>query len=75
MLTLNRSLKEEIVIGNELIVLKILNLNYHEVRLGILAPNDMSVHRREIFEKIKSTNLAEKNRKLTISNNTKLLRN
>lgn len=52
MLVLTRSPNEEIVIGDESIVIKVLNVVGQQVRLGITAPDNLSIHRREIYEKI-----------------------
>jgi len=52
MLVLTRAIGEEIVMGNESIIIKVLQVCGHTVRLGIEAPPEMSVHRREIYERI-----------------------
>ena len=50
MLILTRRIGENIIIGDN-IVIRVLDIN-HQVKLGIEAPQDISVHREEIYEKI-----------------------
>lgn len=52
MLVLTRHRDEDIVINNEIIV-KVLEIRGDKVRLGIEAPQEMPVHRREVHEAIK----------------------
>ena len=56
MLILTRRVNESLMIGDE-IKITVLGVKGSQVRLGIEAPRDVSVHREEIFERI----LAEKN--------------
>lgn len=57
MLVLTRKVSEEIIINNEIVV-KFLKINNRgQMVIGIEAPKNMPVHRREIQEKI---NLIEK---------------
>jgi carbon storage regulator len=51
MLVLSRTLEEEIVIGGNITV-KVLEIIGTRVRLGIVAPRDVPVHRREVYDKI-----------------------
>ena len=51
MLVLSRLKEEEIVIGDDIRV-KILEVRGDKVRLGITAPRDVSVHRKEIYDAI-----------------------
>jgi carbon storage regulator len=53
MLILTRRISETIVIG-ENIEIAVLGVKGNQVRLGIEAPKAVSVHRKEIYEKIKS---------------------
>ena len=53
-LILTRGKEEEIVIGDEIVVVRVMELRHDRVRLGIKAPSDIHVHRREIYEAIKS---------------------
>lgn len=55
MLVLSRKLDEEIVIGDN-IVLKIIEIRGDKCRIGIEAPRDTTVHRREVYDAIKAQN-------------------
>jgi len=54
-LILTRKLGESITIGNEIKV-TLLECQGKQVKLGIIAPKDIKVHREEIFEKIQEEN-------------------
>jgi carbon storage regulator len=58
MLILSRKLNECIVIDGSVIV-KVLKIDRENVKLGIQAPQEMSVHRQEIFELIQKRKLAQ----------------
>lgn len=51
MLILSRAKNEEIVIGGNIVV-TVVGIGGGDVRLGITAPKDVSVHRREVQVKI-----------------------
>lgn len=51
MLVLSRKRDEQIVIGHN-IVITIVDVRGDKVRLGIDAPQEVSVHRREVYEAI-----------------------
>ena len=51
MLVLSRRIGEDIIIGDD-IHAKILGIQGKQVSLGIEAPEDVSVHRQEIYQKI-----------------------
>lgn len=51
MLILSRA-KEEAIVINHNVVIKVLSIDGKKVRLGIEAPNDVSVHRKEIEDRI-----------------------
>lgn len=51
MLVLTRERDEEIVIGDGVIV-KVVDIRGDKVRLGIIAPTEISVHRREVYDEI-----------------------
>ena len=53
MLILSRKPGETIIIGNDIKV-TILNVANHQIRIGIEAPKDVPVHRKEIYEKIQT---------------------
>ena len=52
MLVLSRKKNESIVIGEDIVV-AVVDIRHDKVRLGIEAPKEVSVHRREIYEAIK----------------------
>ena len=53
MLVLSRKKDQSIIIGDNLIRIKIVDSNYQNVRVAIEAPKNLSVHREEIYYKIK----------------------
>jgi carbon storage regulator len=56
MLILTRKLGERITIGGN-IVITLLEITGSQVRLGIEAPKGISIHRQEIYERIRQQNL------------------
>lgn len=56
MLILTRRVSEEVMIGDD-IKIKILGVKGNQVRIGVAAPEDVSVHREEIYQRV----LAERN--------------
>jgi carbon storage regulator len=52
MLILTRRVGETVVIGDEVQV-TVLGVKGNQVRLGVNAPRDVSVHRQEIYERIR----------------------
>jgi carbon storage regulator len=56
MLVLSRQRDESIVIGDNVIV-TIVDVRGDRVRLGIEAPREVSVHRREVYDAIQRENL------------------
>ena len=57
MLALTRKKGESIIVGDNIEVV-VLGIAGEQVRLGIIAPKSISVHRKEIFEQIRSENKA-----------------
>ena len=51
MLVLSRKKNESIVINND-IVITVVEIRGDKVRLGIVAPKDVPVHREEVYEAI-----------------------
>lgn len=56
MLVLTRKLHQSIVIGEGIEVV-VLEVRGEQVRLGIKAPKDVAVHRKEVFDQIQQANL------------------
>lgn len=52
MLILTRRIGETVVIGDD-ISITVLGVKGNQVRLGVNAPRDVSVHREEIYQRIK----------------------
>ena len=52
MLILTRRVGETLVIGDD-ITITVLGVRGNQVRVGVTAPKDVSVHREEIYERIK----------------------
>jgi carbon storage regulator len=52
MLILTRRISESIIVGDDVKV-TVLGVKGNQVRLGIDAPKDISVHREEIYDRIK----------------------
>ena len=55
MLVLTRKDNESIMIGNEIEV-KVLDLKDNQVKIGIVAPRSVTVHRREVYLAIQAEN-------------------
>ena len=55
MLVLSRPRDESIIIGDD-VVITIVDIRGDKVRLGIDAPQDIPVHRREVYEAIQREN-------------------
>lgn len=53
MLVLSRKVDEEIVIGKDIRVM-VIEIRGDKVRLGIKAPKEVSVHRKEIYDVIQN---------------------
>jgi carbon storage regulator len=58
MLILTRRVGESVVIGDDVSV-TILGVKGNQVRIGVTAPMDVSVHRQEIYERIKKEEAGE----------------
>lgn len=56
MLVLTRKVQQSIVIGDDIEVV-VLEVRGEQVRLGIRAPKDVTVHRKEIYAQIHEENV------------------
>lgn len=54
MLVLTRSVGERLFIQDGLIKIQVLEVKGNQVRIGIEAPKEVSVHREEVFNRIKT---------------------
>lgn len=59
MLILTRRIGETLMVGDEVTV-TVLGIKGNQVRIGVNAPNDVAVHRQEVYEKIqKEANVSQ----------------
>jgi carbon storage regulator len=52
MLVLTRACGEDVVVGGGLLTIRVLEVRGSRIRLGIEAPSNLPVHRREIYDSI-----------------------
>ncbi len=52
MLILTRRVSETLIIGSEEVTVTVLGVKGNQVRIGIDAPKDVQVHRKEIWQRI-----------------------
>ena len=55
MLVLTRKINEKIVISTDIVV-TVLSIERDQVKIGVEAPKDISIHRKEVFEEIVRSN-------------------
>lgn len=53
MLILTRRVSEALIIGDDVVV-NVLGVKGNQVRIGVEAPKDVSVHREEIYKRIQA---------------------
>lgn len=58
MLILTRRVGESLVIGDE-VTITVLDVKGNQVRVGVTAPRDVTVHREEIYERLKAEDLQQ----------------
>lgn len=61
MLILTRRVGETLMIGNDVTV-TVLGVKGSQVRIGVNAPKDVTVHREEIYERIQSEGRQDRDR-------------
>lgn len=61
MLILTRRISETIMIGDDVTV-TVLGVKGNQIRLGITAPDDMAVHREEVYDRIHNQGEPERGR-------------
>ena len=59
MLVLSRRPDQQIVVGNEDVVITVTEISGDKVKLGIDAPKEVPVHRREVYEAIQRNQTGE----------------
>ena len=59
MLVIQRRKEEQIRIGDDVIV-RVLDIVGNSVKLGIIAPRSVAVHREEVYEEIRRENQASR---------------
>lgn len=58
MLILTRKVGESLLIGDDVSV-TILNIRGNQIKVGIKAPNDVPVHREEIYQRIQEAKVQQ----------------
>lgn len=61
MLILTRRVGETIIIGKNEIAVTVLGVKGNQVRIGVNAPKDTTVHREEIYQRIERENEGKSN--------------
>lgn len=73
MLALTRKKGESIIIGNNVEVV-ILGVTGEQVKVGIVAPREIPVHRKEIYEQIQLENVAASQSRVNLSGVSELIK-
>ncbi|GIW91089.1 MAG: carbon storage regulator [Pirellulaceae bacterium] len=68
MLVLSRKKNESIVINNDITIV-VVEIRGDKVRLGVEAPKEVPVHRREVYEAIKRSEAQQQNQPQSTSEN------
>ncbi len=55
MLILTRKLGESVIIGDN-VKITVVEVNKHQIKIGVDAPRNIAVHREEVYKKIKDEN-------------------
>jgi carbon storage regulator len=71
MLILTKKLGERITIGGD-IVISLINIKGSQIKLGIKVPKNVSIHRQEIYKRIKAINLKSSEVRTSVSPNHSL---
>lgn len=75
MLALTRKKGESIIIGDNIEVV-VLGIQGDQIKIGVIAPKQITVHRKEIYEQIQSENIeAAKNKKISMDSLNTMLNN
>jgi len=61
MLVLSRKKNESIIINDDIVIM-VVDVRGDKVRLGIQAPREVSVHRREVYDAIKQSGESREHR-------------
>jgi len=61
MLVLTRKVNESLIVGDD-IEIKVVEISGKAIKIGIDAPKDVSIYRKEIYEAIKEENLQASNK-------------
>lgn len=73
MLVLSRKSEESIILGKD-IEIKILSIEEDRVKLGITAPKDIEIHRKEIYLQIQEENRTAGKQKIDLERIKKIFK-
>ncbi|MDB0440913.1 carbon storage regulator CsrA [Clostridioides difficile] len=65
MLVISRKKDEAVLIGDNIEV-KVVGIDGNNIKLAISAPNNISILRKEIYEKVKSENIKATNKNIKV---------